>query len=284
MRLDGAVPLSSGALWSHTCRWTELAVPAEVSDKARSRLRLEPGWMKSWSVTCRYSGGEVSAPVRDLGSLPTVGREPMRRFSWRRGQRHRSGLQYLISTGRHHGYESLAEARLLLMLDFAGEVTEVLAQPLRLRYSTDGELVNHTPDYLACTAGGGVWLIDVRPADRIRAEDEVGFAATAEVAALHGWGYMVVGGWNQHAAMTVDTLSAQRRPLDDRLGMIDMLLATVDKPLRFGELAAATPAPAIARAFLVNLLWHRRLGIDLSQPLNDNSLVVAAAASTRKAG
>ena len=40
-------------------------------------------------------------------------------------------LQYLSSTGRHHGYESLAEARLPLVLDFAGELTEVLAQPLR---------------------------------------------------------------------------------------------------------------------------------------------------------
>lgn len=31
---------------------------------------------------------------------PATGCEPVRRFSWRRGQRHRSGLQYLVSTGR----------------------------------------------------------------------------------------------------------------------------------------------------------------------------------------
>jgi hypothetical protein len=29
-------------------------------------------------------------------------------------------LQYLVGTGRHHGFESLAEPRLLLSLDFLG--------------------------------------------------------------------------------------------------------------------------------------------------------------------
>jgi hypothetical protein len=212
-----------------------------------------------------------------------AGRTPVRRFSWRRGQRHRSGLQYLSSTGRHHGYESLAEARLLLMLDFAGEVNEVLAQPLRLRFVTDEGASNHTPDFLACTKSGN-WLIDVRPAARIHAEDEVGFAATAEVAALHGWGYMVVGGWHRDAATTVDTLSAQRRHLDDPLGLVEALLDAAESPREFGELADATSAPAVARAFLLHLLWHRRLGADLARPLTDRSLVLAAAAASRKAG
>lgn len=222
-------------------------------------------------------------PVRDLGSLSMVGRQPVRRFSWRRGQRHRSGLQYLTSTGRHHGYESLAEAKLLLMLDFAGGLTEVLAQPLRLRFLADEGAVHHVPDFLACT-DSGIWLIDVRPLDRIRAEDEVGFAAAAEVADLHGWGYVVVGGWHRDAATAVDTFSAQRRPLHDPLGMIGILLEAAETPRAFGELAAVTSAPVVARAFLLHLLWHRRLGADLSRPLTDRALIVAAAGMARKAG
>jgi len=42
---------------------------------------------------------------------------PVHRFSWRTGQRHRPGLQYLASTGRHHGFESLAEQKALLALN-----------------------------------------------------------------------------------------------------------------------------------------------------------------------
>jgi hypothetical protein len=68
--------------------------------------------------------------------MPPAGCEPVRRFAWRRGQRHRSGLQFLVSTGRHHGFESLEEARLLLALNFVGDLIDVLAQPLRLRYWT----------------------------------------------------------------------------------------------------------------------------------------------------
>jgi len=59
----------------------------------------------------------VVCPVRDLGSFPVPGCEPVRRFSWSRRQRHRPGLQFMVSTGLHHGFESLEEARLLLALD-----------------------------------------------------------------------------------------------------------------------------------------------------------------------
>lgn len=59
-------------------------------------------------------------PVRDLADRPTSLSVPVRRFSWRAGQRHRPGLEFLVSTGPQHGFESLAERRLLLALDFAG--------------------------------------------------------------------------------------------------------------------------------------------------------------------
>jgi hypothetical protein len=41
----------------------------------------------------------------------------------------------MVSTGRHHGFESLAEQRVLLALDFAGNLVEVLAQPFELRFA-----------------------------------------------------------------------------------------------------------------------------------------------------
>ena len=75
----------------------------------------------------------------------------------------------MVSTGRHHGFESHAEQQLLLALDFAGELIEVLSQPFRLPSpALTGPAITF-PDFLAVTRGGP-WLIDVRPGERIKAE------------------------------------------------------------------------------------------------------------------
>lgn len=190
----------------------------------------------------------------------------------------------MVSTGRHHGYESLAEARLLMMLDFAGGLIDVLSQPMRLRFGTEDGAREHIPDFLADTTTGR-WLIDVRPAGRIQLRDEVAFAATAQVSELLGWGYAVVTGWRQPALATVDTLSSQRRPLADPLGMAEALMtAAAAGSRRFDELVASTRAPTIARAFALHLLWRRELGLDLSRPLDDQAVVTAATGAARRVG
>ncbi len=90
---------------------------------------------------------------------------PVRPFTWRRRQRHRPGLQFMVSTGRLHGFESLEERSLLLALDFTGTVEEVLSQPFRLKFETaGGETGEHIPDFLAVSGDGSPWLLDVRPA------------------------------------------------------------------------------------------------------------------------
>ncbi|HEX2745634.1 MAG TPA: TnsA-like heteromeric transposase endonuclease subunit [Streptosporangiaceae bacterium] len=207
--------------------------------------------------------------------MPVRGAQPVRRFSWSTSQFHRPGLQYMVSTGRHHGFESHAEQQLLLALDFAGELIEVLSQPFRLTFiSTDGS-GDHIPDFLAVTRAGS-WLIDVRPGERIKAEDRVRFAAASEAALSCGWRYAVVPGWRPHVQETLDTVSAQRRPLTDPLGLQPVLLATVrDKPVEFGALAGQTGVPAMARAQALHLIWDRCLGVDLAAPLTDRSLVHA---------
>lgn len=269
----GGVDLLGVALWSHRCGWDELVEPYTGFAGVRGALDVCPDWTRRWVATWRYAGDEVTSPVRDLGSMPVAGCEPVRRFSWSSRQRHRPGLQYLVSTDRLHGYESLEEARLLLMLDFAAGLIEVVSQPFRLRFHAEDAERVHVPDFLAHTRTGR-WLIDVRPAGRVGERDRVAFAAAAEVALLHGWRYMVVSGWKPHVVSTVDALSAQRRPLSDRLGLVEVLLAAAaERPRPFGELAGLTVAPAIARAYVLHLLWHRRLGVDLASPLGDATLV-----------
>jgi hypothetical protein len=127
------------------------------------------------------------------------------------------GLAELLAELGQMEQQSLAEAKLLLMLDFAGDLIDVLSQPLRLRFRTGDGVREHIPDFFADTRTGRL-LIDVRPAGRITPRDEEAFGATAEVASLLGWGYRVVTGWDSVAAAAVEAFSAQRRPLNDPLG------------------------------------------------------------------
>lgn len=231
------------------------------------------GWVKRWSVSWRVSGERAVVPVCDLESAPLAVCEPVRRFGWHARQRHRPGLQFMVSTGRHHGFESLEEQRLLLALDFSG-VALVVSQPFRLAFTVSGDRREHVPDFLSVLRDGGVCVFDVRPSARVDDKARVSFAATAEAALSAGWRYAVVTGWRAHAAGTLDVLSSQRRPLEDVLGVQAQLLRAAGEGARpFGELVAATRLPAVARAHALHLLWHRRLGVDLAQPLADRAVV-----------
>ncbi|MFI8256061.1 TnsA-like heteromeric transposase endonuclease subunit [Streptomyces filamentosus] len=245
----------------------------------RHALDLDEGWTRRWTATWRYAGGEVTSAVADLAAVPVTRLGPMRGFTWRRDQRHRPGLEYMVSTGRLHGFESLEEAGLLLVLDFVGGVVEVLSQPLRLKFRTADGWRRHTPDFLVVSRLG-IWLIDVRPADLIGDEDRESFAAAAEAALACGWHYTVAARWKPHVLMAVDAMSARRRPLTDPLGVRPGLLAGAGAAMTFGEIAAGSAVEPVARAHLLHLLWHRRVGIDLGRPLGDRSTVVLGSESS----
>lgn len=273
-KLDGQASdgLSQDALWSHACGWEDLLVPIEVGT-GRESLDLDGDWLSRWTATWGPGTKGPLCTVRELVLSAAPGGGPTRWFTWRRDQRHRPGLQYLVSTDRHHGAESLEEAGLLLALDFAGELEDVVSQPLRLHFGTGGPERDHTPDYLAVTRIG-VWLIDVRPEALIGAQDRQSFAAAAEVALACGWHYTVAGRWREHVSATLSAFSSRRRELPDPLGLRPALLAAARDGGTFGELTEKVPFPPLARAQLLHLLWHRRLGIDLRMPFGDSSAVV----------
>jgi len=262
----------TAVLASDRCGLTDLTRMCTVTDNDRRALCLAAGWSGRWMTTWKVAGREVTCPVAGMGGFPVPGCEPVRHFTWQTHQRHRPGLQSMTGTGRLHGFESHAERRLLLALDFLG-VREVVSQPHRMRFESASGPREHTPDFLAVTEEG-TWLLDVRPVDRIEAADRVKFAASAEAALACGWRYGVAGGWQPHAMTTLATLSAQRRLLSDPLGLAGVLLAAAAAgPLRFADLVAATCYPAVARAFAIHLIWRRVLAIDLAVPFGDSALV-----------
>ncbi|MGC9668479.1 hypothetical protein ACNTMW_18225 [Planosporangium sp. 12N6] len=98
-----------------------------------------------------------------------------------------------------------------------------------------------------------------------------------------GWRYLVVTGWRKHVHTGLDTLSAQRRPLRDPLGLQpELFTAVASGPRSFGDLVAATRLPAVARAHALHLIWHRRLGIDLAAPIKDATKVWASLAGAAR--
>jgi hypothetical protein len=105
-------------------------------------------------------------------------------------------------------------------------------------------------------------------------DDLVAFAATAEVTLTLGRRYAVVTGWRAHVSCTLHALPAQWRTLSDPPGMTQQVLAAVAAGLRrFAEVVESTTVPRSGRAFLLHLLWHRRLGMDLGAPLADATLI-----------
>ncbi|MFD9286337.1 TnsA-like heteromeric transposase endonuclease subunit [Streptomyces mirabilis] len=246
----------------------------------RTGLDLSDGWPRRWTVSWRADGDGASCSVQELVHHPVLSSDPMRHFTWRRDQRHRPGLQFLTSTGRHHGAESLEEARVLLALDFAGDLVDVVSQPLKISFDAGGKRRHHTPDYLAVTRHG-VWVIDVRPESLIKEPDRESFAAAAEVAVACGWRYTVASRWREHAFAGLDALASRRRMQSDPLVLRPVLLAGSAGGRSFGELAAATVCEPVARAQLLHLLWSRQLGVDLASPLQDRSIVVPAGKAGR---
>lgn len=262
------------AVWSHRCSWEDLFVSVNI-DSGRVGLDLRDGWTRWWTVSWRADGDAASCSVQDLVQEPALSSDPMRHFTWRRDQRHRPGLQFATSTDRHHGAESLKEGSVLLALDFAGDVVDVVSQPMKISFTTGEKRRSHIPDYLAVTRYG-VWLIDVRPEPLIKDSDRESFAAAAEVAVACGWRYTVAARWREHAFAGLDALASRRRLRSDPLGLRPVLLAEAVGGRRFGELAAATGCEPVARAELLHLLWSRQLGINLVSPLIDGSIVVPA--------
>lgn len=62
------------------------------------RLERGPGWARRRAAIWKMAQVDVICLVRELAGVPAGQTVPVRGFSWRPGQRHRPGLQYMVST------------------------------------------------------------------------------------------------------------------------------------------------------------------------------------------
>jgi len=268
------------SLPSATAAWDDLVT---LDSTAREREFLPPqtaASVRAMTVTTRQGDQAVTVGATDRGDGLFDSADPWRHMSWRTTQRNRPGLEYLVSTGRHHAYESQQERRLLQILDFDGRVVDALSQPLLLRFHDGLRRREHTPDLLARTDDGQTLLLNVKPPTRMDDVHRTAFAACDRLAQARGWRHEVVTGWVEPARSTVDALSARRRPQQDTFALVPEIEAALAAgPLPFGELVARTRVPAVARAVAIGMLWRRRLSIDLAVPLGDRSPVTLTTAA-----
>ena len=90
---------------SDCCGLDEMFLAYVPGQAERARLELGPGWTRRWTATWQVSGGDEVSLVRDLGPVPGGGVRAGPPVFLGRRQRHRPGLQFMVSTGRLHGFE-----------------------------------------------------------------------------------------------------------------------------------------------------------------------------------
>lgn len=175
--------------------------------------------------------------------------------------------------------ESQAEKNELLWLDWQGALTKVWSQPLALihAHGTEGARY-HVPDFMGMTYEGRIRLYDVRPAARIDPRTQRQFDLTAAACDELGWTYTVLDGAGRsvRASLNLQWLKAARHPRCAPPGDVEylILLAAGSGETRAALCAAASPHdPARAAVWIDHLTWHRKLDIDINDPLSSNTVL-----------
>ena len=204
---------------------------------------------------------------------------PVRGFPSFRGQRNWPGWWWFSRTSALVGYESWVERDVLMALDADRGVAAVASQPMWLHWvSESGKARRHAPDFFVRRADGTGVLIDVRPDDRVSAEDGAVFAATAAMAGQVGWAYDRVGVLPAVRAANLRWLAGYRHPRYARapvMAALGEVFAAGPRPLRAA--AAEVGDPVAVLPVLFAMLWRGELAAELdSRVLDSGSLVRAA--------
>ncbi|MFF7459678.1 TnsA-like heteromeric transposase endonuclease subunit [Kitasatospora sp. NPDC008115] len=224
----------------------------------RRRLALGQGWNRSFEAA-----------------------EPVRKFSWAKGNQGFAGLYFSATVGVHVGYESWLERDRLILLDREPAVVGIASQPFWLHWHDGRRLRRHAPDYFVRLADGRGRVVDVRAGDRIDQVAAEAFEATERACAAAGWEFVRVGEPDPVLMENMRWLSRYRRRRCLRREVAERLLEVFDGPgpLRAG--AAEAGDPLLVLPVLFHLLWSGRLVADLEGELLSSASLVRARGSAR---
>ena len=207
--------------------------------------------------------------------------QPVRGFSFRRGQRSFAGWWWSCTTGELVGYESWLERDHAMLLDFDPQVTGFASQPFWLLWAGEnGRARRHAPDYFARRRDGSGLVVDVRADDRIGPRDEEAFEATREACALVGWSFARLGVPDPVLAANVRWLSRYRHHrCAGAGGVAERLVEVFAQPRGLFEGAEAAGERLGVLPVVYHLLWQQVLAADLrAGPLNAATVVTVAGA------
>lgn len=202
---------------------------------------------------------------------------PVREFRSYRGRKHYSGWYFSSTTGGHVVYESRLELGRILLADQDPGVVGIAAQPFVLE-GFDGERIRrHVPDLLLEHVGGGLTIVDVKPARRCGDPKVVAqFAWTGSLCAAYGLGFEVWSGCDPVWLENIRFLAGYRRKDLIDPAVVSLVRETVAGEWRIGDLERALDAPArraLVRPAVLHLLWSGALIADFSRPLDGESVV-----------
>lgn len=222
-------------------------------------------------------GGVVREALAGCCEVRFEDAEAFRGFRFAKGQQSFAGWWWLVTTGRHVGYESFTERDHVMLLDFDPDVTGVASQPMCLRWRDgSGRLRRHVPDFFARLADGSGVVVDVRPDDRIPDRDAEVFAVTERACAVAGWEFRRVGVADRVLAANVRWLSRYRHPRCADASVARTLAGVFAQERMLCDGADAAGDRLRVLPVLFHLMWRGDLTADLlSAPLGPSAMVRA---------
>ncbi len=233
------------------------------------------------SVQVRYiapDGQRTLCPLDAAGAIAFEECLPARHIPHRKNQQHTPAWHWSSTTNRMVVYESYLESVWMTLLDFDPQVISYSSQPMLLDGVDNLGAWKAYPDLFVRRLDGTGTLVEVKNPEKI-ADAKVQLTArrVAACAAAAGWGYDLLGAPpHQQTAINVLHLAGYRREMVGVAQYRDRLLALAADPVRFGDLVGFFEDDQVARAVAAHLCWTQELEVDLSEPLEDTTVVRAA--------
>lgn len=233
--------------------------------------------VKAHRAALRYrtsTGQEVETTFDQARALAIADGLPVRTPPSYPGRTSYPGFFWSATTDRVHVYESLLELDRLWLADFDTSIKNIAAQPFQITGHDGNVLRSHVPDILLVTAGGGVTVVDVKPAVFVEGPwVKAQFAWTRSLCEARGWNCEVFSGADGPVLRNIKFLAIGRRR--DRLPaeVLARARSAVQDGMTWEEATAAWGHHPMTRPALASLIWSGEVSVDLGRKLQAHSVL-----------